>query len=56
MYGAYAGERLPEQENDFRGVLYKSVVDPEDPEHSGRSRAAERTQRNGPTTPPWRTE
>jgi len=29
MYGAYAGERLPEQENDFRGVLYKSVVDPE---------------------------
>ena len=29
---AYAGERLPEQENDFRGVLYKSVVDPEDPE------------------------
>ncbi len=32
MYGTYAGERLPEQANDLRGVLYKSVVDPENPE------------------------
>ena len=30
MYGAYAGERLIEQEADFRGVLYKSVADPEE--------------------------
>ena len=30
MYGAYAGERLSDQEADLRGVLYKSV--PEDPD------------------------
>jgi len=32
MYGASAGERLSEQESDLRGVLYKSVIDPENPE------------------------
>jgi hypothetical protein len=32
MYGANAGERASDQEADLRGVLYKSVVNPEDPD------------------------